>query len=254
MEYSVQRARLIGTEANGELRPGSPDGLTAHLSKIVTSPPQETEADEGSGEPTVDASGRTRGDTCHIDVVDRWGNMVALTPSGGWLQSAPLIPGLGFPLGNRLQMNWLDPDLPTTLTPGRRPRTTLTPTMVLRDGIPFMACGSPGGDQQEQWQLPFLLRTLVGDYGLQEAIDAPTFHTLSMPGSFWPRRMESGVVVIEDRVEDSVINGLEARGHVLRRSGAWTLGRLCAVTRDPATGILSAAANPRGMQGYAIGR
>ena len=128
-------------------------------------------------------AGETRGDTCHIDVVDRWGNMVSATPSGGWLQSSPAIPELGFCLGTRLQMTWLEPGTPSTLTPGKRPRTTLTPTLVLRDGHAVTALGSPGGDQQDQWQLPYLLRTIVGGYSPQQAIDAPTFHTTSMPGS-----------------------------------------------------------------------
>ncbi len=141
----------------------------------------------GAGEPTVSLTGETRGDTCHIDVVDRWGNMVSATPSGGWLQSSPTIPALGFCLGTRLQMTWLDESSPSALRPGRRPRTTLTPTLVLRDGEPVTALGSPGGDQQDQWQLLYLLRTLVGGYTPQQAIDAPALHTTSFPGSFWPR-------------------------------------------------------------------
>ena len=115
----------------------------------------------GLGEPTVSWDGQTRGDTCHIDVVDRWGNIISATPSGGWLQSSPTIPELGFCLGSRLQMCWLDEGLPASLAPGRRPRTTLSPTLVLRDGRPVLACGTPGGDQQDQWQLPFLLHHLV---------------------------------------------------------------------------------------------
>lgn len=199
-------------------------------------------------------TGATRGDTCHIDVVDRWGNMVSATPSGGWLQSSPTVPGLGFCLGTRLQMTWLDEASPSALTPGRRPRTTLTPTLVLRDGEPVIALGSPGGDQQDQWQLLFLLRVLVGGYTPQEAIDAPALHTTSFPGSFWPRTWTPGGAVVEDRLGDDVIAGLERRGHVVTRAGDWALGRLSAVTRDPATGLLGAAANPRGAQGYAAGR
>ena len=152
-------------------------------------------------------AGETRGDTCHIDVVDRWGNMVSATPSGGWLQSSPAIPELGFCLGTRLQMTWLEPGTPSTLTPGKRPRTTLTPTLVLRDGHAVTALGSPGGDQQDQWQLPYLLRTIVGGYSPQQAIDAPTFHTTSMPGSFWPRTWEPGGAVVEDRLGEDVIAG-----------------------------------------------
>jgi gamma-glutamyltranspeptidase/glutathione hydrolase len=125
---------------------------------------------------------------------------------------------------------------------------------VLRDGRPVLACGTPGGDQQDQWQLPFLLRHLVGGLGLQEAIDAPAFHTTSVPSSFYPREMNPGELVAEDRLGEDVLTELEARGHRLVRAGDWTLGRLCAVARDAGTGALSAAANPRGAQGYAVGR
>lgn len=254
-EYAATRAELIGQHADLTLRPGSPDGRSPRFGAMVTSPPKAPLlAGAAAGEPTVDASGKTRGDTCHIDVVDRWGNMISATPSGGWLQSSPTIPALGFPLGSRMQMFWLEEGLPTTLAPGRRPRTTLSPTLVLRDDGLRMACGTPGGDQQDQWQLSFLLRTLVGRQGLQEAIDAPSFHTLSAVGSFWPRRMEPGVVVAEDRMSPEVVGGLRTRGHEVRLSGDWSLGRLCAVTHDPSTGVLAAAANPRGMQGYAVGR
>jgi gamma-glutamyltranspeptidase/glutathione hydrolase len=153
-----------------------------------------------------------------------------------------------------MQMFWLDEGLPSSLAPGRRPRTTLTPTMVLREGVPVLACGTPGGDQQEQWQLPFLLRHLVGGLDLQEAIDAPSFHTMSVPSSFYPREMSPGELVVEDRLGDDVIQALVARGHRVTRAGGWELGRLCAVERDPETGLLSAGANPRGEQGYACGR
>jgi gamma-glutamyltranspeptidase/glutathione hydrolase len=153
-----------------------------------------------------------------------------------------------------MQMFWLDEGLPSSLAPGKRPRTTLSPTLVLRDGVPLLACGTPGGDQQEQWQLPFLLRRLVGGQDLQEAIDAPSFHTMSVPSSFYPREMSPGELVVEDRLGAQVIDGLAARGHKITLGGPWSLGRLCAVERDPGTGVLTAGANPRGEQGYACGR
>ncbi|WBC06027.1 gamma-glutamyltransferase family protein [Micromonospora sp. WMMA1976] len=255
-EYARARAGLVGDRASAGLRPGSPAGepprLPSHLHADVRrgAVPQ----DPSTGEPTVRADGVTRGDTCHVDVVDRWGNIISATPSGGWLQSSPTIPELGFPLGSRLQMCWLEEGLASTLRPGRRPRTTLSPTLVLRDGEPVMACGTPGGDQQDQWQLLFLLRHLAGGQELQEAIDAPTWHTTSFPASFYPREVEPGVLVLEDRIDPDVLSGLRARGHTVRLSDPWSLGRMCAVTRDPRTGVLSAAANPRGAQGYATGR
>jgi gamma-glutamyltranspeptidase / glutathione hydrolase len=222
-------------------------------------PPLLTEGPEwagsfGTGEPTVSRDGDTRGDTCHIDVVDRWGTMVSATPSGGWLQSSPAVPGYGFCLGTRLQMTWLDPASPAALEPGRRPRTTLSPTLLLRGGEAVAALGTPGGDQQDQWQLLYLLRTLVLGMSPQEAIDAPALHTTAMPGSFWPRTWTPHGVVAESRLGPEVLDGLRARGHDVVDAGPWSLGRLSVVTRDPATGELGAAANPRGAQGYAAGR
>ncbi len=257
-DYLASRAGLVGPEADLGLRPGSPGGrepvLSRHVRRLLAGEPTGVATDVTTGEPTVQRDGAVRGDTCHIDVVDRWGNMISATPSGGWLQSSPTIPELGFCLGSRAQMFWLDEGLPASLAPGARPRTTLTPTLVLRDGAPVLACGSPGGDQQDQWQSLFLLRHLVGGLDLQEAIDAPMFHTTSFPGSFHPREMEAGVVVVEDRVDPDVIGALARRGHRVVTQGPWSLGRMCAVGRDPATGLVRAGANPRGMQGYAVGR
>ncbi|MEU9981015.1 gamma-glutamyltransferase [Streptomyces sp. NPDC050856] len=273
--YNARRRTLIGARASFELRPGSPDGrpprLSAHAAAVARGGPGRHAAGvpdapgpvpdapglpyaAGAGEPTVTGDGTTRGDTCHLDVVDRWGNMVAATPSGGWLQSNPVVPELGFPLGTRLQMAWLDPGLPNTLTPGRRPRTTLTPSLALRDGVPVMAFGTPGGDQQDQWQLHFFLAVAHGGLDLQAAIDAPNWHNDSFPGSFHPRAMRPGSVTVEARMAETVVAELRRRGHHVTVGGPWSEGRLCAVARDPRTGVLSAAANPRGAQGYAVGR
>jgi gamma-glutamyltranspeptidase/glutathione hydrolase len=257
-DYVEERLALLGDTASFELRPGSPGGrtprLSGHLGRGLEIPESEVRLPAGLGEPTVSWQGETRGDTCHIDVVDRWGNIISATPSGGWLQSSPTVPELGFCLGSRMQMFWLDEGLPSSLAPSRRPRTTLSPTLVLRDGMPVVACGTPGGDQQDQWQLVFLLRLLAGRQDLQEAIDAPMFHTTSLPSSFHPREMNPGELVVEDRLGDAVIEGLAARGHLVTRAGPWTLGRLCAVSRDPEAGLLGAGANSRGAQGYAVGR
>ncbi|MFC0506374.1 gamma-glutamyltransferase family protein [Micromonospora costi] len=255
-EYARERAALVGARASTDLRPGRPDGADPRLPAQIRrgADRHEDRLDPTTGEPTVKADGVPRGDTCHVDVVDRWGNMISATPSGGWLQSSPTIPDLGFPLGSRLQMFWLEEGLASSLAPGRRPRTTLSPTMVHRDGVPVMACGTPGGDQQDQWQLLFLLRHLAGGRTLQEAIDAPMWHTASLPASFYPRGVEPGVLVVEDRLDADVLATLRAAGHEVRLSDPWSLGRLCAVTRDPRTGVVAAGANPRGMQGYACGR
>ncbi|MFF6994902.1 gamma-glutamyltransferase family protein [Streptomyces sp. NPDC008313] len=277
-EYNAARRALVGDRASHALRPGSPGGRTprisAHARAVAAGEPgYDALGLPGTGEPTVSKSplspvpgepdvardGTTRGDTCHLDVVDRWGNMVAATPSGGWLQSNPVVPELGFPLGTRLQMTWLEDGLPGTLTPGRRPRTTLTPSLALRDGVPVMAFGTPGGDQQDQWQTHFFLAVALrpkvrGGFDLQGAVDAPNWHNDSFPGSFHPRGMRPGSVTVESRTDPRVVAELRRRGHDVLVGEAWSEGRLCAVARDPRTGVLSAAANPRGMQGYAVGR
>lgn len=273
--YNTGRRALVGDKASYELRPGEPGGRVPRLSghargvagddsgfdpmgvgepTVAKSP-----ASSAPGEPDVAADGTTRGDTCHIDIVDRWGNMVAATPSGGWLQSNPVVPELGFPLGTRLQMTWLDEGLPNSLTPGRRPRTTLSPSIASRIGVPVLAFGTPGGDQQDQWQLHFFLAavlrpTVRGGLDLQGAVDAPNWHNDGFPSSFYPRGMHPGSVTVESRTDPGVVEELRRRGHDVRIGDAWSEGRLCAVARDPGTGVLSAAANPRGMQGYAVGR
>ncbi|WP_206323295.1 gamma-glutamyltransferase [Streptomyces sp. HNM0574] len=280
--YSAQRRALIGETASRDLRPGRPvpDGPAPRLPRHVTGEPGDGQgADDlrgrapGAGEPTVEAErpvveagepavgadGATRGDTCHLDVVDRWGNMISATPSGGWLHSNPVVPELGFPLGTRLQMTWLEPGLPNTLTPGRRPRTTLTPSLALRGGEPVLAFGTPGGDQQDQWQLHFFLAAVLrpavrGGLDLQGAVDAPNWHTDAFPGSFYPRATRPASVTLESRAGEATAAGLRRRGHEVTVGPPWSEGRLCAVTRDPETGVLAAAANPRGMQGYAVGR
>ncbi|MGV9903503.1 gamma-glutamyltransferase family protein [Streptomyces sp. NPDC003388] len=269
-EYNAGRRALVGDQASWDLRPGSPGGRTPRLPaqahRLVTGDARFSPM--GAGEPTVAdltgearvaADGGTRGDTCHLDVVDRWGNMIAATPSGGWLQSNPVVPELGFPLGTRLQMTWLEEGLPNSLTPGRRPRTTLTPSLALRDGVPVMAFGTPGGDQQDQWQTHFFLAAVLrapvrGGLDLQGAIDAPNWHNDSFPSSFHPRGRRPGSVTVESRTDPGVIEALRRRGHDVTVGPGWSEGRLCAVARDPETGVLSAAANPRGMQGYAVGR
>ncbi|MEU7426971.1 gamma-glutamyltransferase [Streptomyces sp. NPDC040750] len=270
--YNAVRRTLVGTRASYELRPGSPGGRTPRLPEWAHARVEpgagpgfdpmgagEPTVAEIPGEPYVAVDGTTRGDTCHLDVVDRWRNMIAATPSGGWLQSNPVVPELGFPLGTRLQMTWLEEGLPNTLTPGRRPRTTLTPSLALRGGVPVLAFGTPGGDQQDQWQLHFFLAAALGapirgGLDLQGAIDAPNWHNDSFPGSFHPRGRRPGSVTVESRMDAEVIEELRRREHDVTVGPAWSEGRLCAVARDPESGILSAAANPRGMQGYAVGR
>jgi gamma-glutamyltranspeptidase/glutathione hydrolase len=192
------------------------------------------------------------GDTCHLDIADRFGNMVSATPSGGWLQSSPVVPGLGFCLGTRAQMFALTPGLASSLAPGRRPRTTLSPGLALRDGEPYLAFGTPGGDQQDQWALAVFLNHVVYGMNLQEAIDFPAFHNDHFPSSFWPRASQPRSLAVENRVGEQVVADLRERGHEVDVRPPWSLGRVSAVARSG--GFLYAGANPRGMQGYAAGR
>ncbi|MCR9221098.1 MAG: gamma-glutamyltransferase [Alphaproteobacteria bacterium] len=262
-DYAAERAQMIGPQAENGWRPGAIPGFGAAIDYASAAARRREGgllAAYGGGEPTVaefaapEYGRRAVGDTCHLDVVDCEGNMVSATPSGGWLQSSPAIPALGFPLGTRAQMMWLDADAPSGFGPGRRPRSTLSPTLALdADGAARLACGTPGGDQQDQWQTAMLIRHLVHGMGLQEAIEAPGFHSEHWPNSFYPRAASPGRLVLEGRFDAAVIEGLQARGHDVAVGGDWSEGRLTAAARTP-EGRLHAAANPRGGLGYAVGR
>ncbi|SFA84374.1 gamma-glutamyltranspeptidase / glutathione hydrolase [Rhizobium sp. NFR07] len=251
-EYARERAKLIGRDASLELVASHLDGAAERLAKIAARGGSEVPQGPGGGEVTFAAVPEIEGDTVHLDVVDRFGNMVSATPSGGWLQSSPVVPGLGFPISTRAQMFWLDEGLPSTLRPGTRPRTTLTPTLVTRDGEGFLAIGTPGGDQQDQWPLTVFLRHVLHGHGLQKAIDAPMFHSRHWPGSFYPREYELGRLQIEDRFGEAVFDELRTRGHRLSIMDSWSLGRVCAVERRGE--LLYAGATPRHMQSYAVAR
>ena len=235
--YNDARRALVSDEASTELRPG--------LGRLPTHHAPGNTVALGAGEPT-------RGDTVHVDVADRFGNLFSATPSGGWLQSSPVIPSLGWPLGTRAQMFWLEEGLPSSLEPRTRPRTTLSPGLVLRGGEPWLAYGTPGGDQQEQWALHVLLRHVDRGLNLQEAIDAADFHTEHLIDSFYPRGFTPNRLLVEERAGEEVVRGLDARGHDVTVTPPWSLGRVCAVKRED--GQIVAAANPRGMQGYAVAR
>ena len=252
-EYAAARARLISDRASLEHRPGSPAGRAPKLPGYAEESARLAKSARsalGIGEPAF--AELAEGDTCHLDVIDRWGNVVSATPSGGWLSSSPVVPALGFPVNTRLQISWLDESLPGALAAGKRPSTTLSPSLALRDGKPYLSFGTPGGDQQDQWQVIFFLRHVHHRMNLQQAIDAPAWHINHFVQSFWPRTVDTNKLTLESRFGEGVIAGLRRRGHQVVVGEPWSEGRLTACAKDG--DLLRAAANPRGMQGYAAGR
>ena len=234
-EYAAARRALIDAQsASLELRPGG-----AAASALT-----HEEAD-----PKV-----YTGDTTHADAVDHEGNLFAATPSGGWIPSSPVIEGLGFPLGTRGQMFYLEAEHANALAPRKRPRTTLTPSLATKDGEPFMAFGTPGGDSQDQWTLQFFLNAIDFGMNLQEAIDAPNFHTNHFPNSFYPHNAKPGSLTLEARISENVREALAERGHKVALGGEWSHGKVLAITFDPQSGLIAAGASPRGQIGYAMGR
>ena len=249
--YAASRRSLLTDTASLDLLPGTIPGFEDQRDRTLA-----LLDSLGTGavyEPTMGHLSDRKGDTVHIDVIDRWGNIVSATPSGGWLQSSPIIPELGFCLNTRAQMFWLEDGVPGSLAPGKRPRTTLTPSLALQDGKPRLAFGTPGGDQQDQWQLVFFLRYVNHGFNLQETIDQPLFHSTHFPGSFFPRTREPAGLTLESRFGDDVIAELRRRGHDVTVTGPWDIGRLTAARRED-SGLMRAAATPRLMQAYAVGR
>lgn len=234
-DYAAARRTLIDrAQASAEMRPGD---AAARPAEFV------------GGGPVL-----TAGDTTHIDVIDADGRMFAATPSGGWLESSPVVPGLGFPLGSRLQVFNLDPSHPNSLRPGKRPRTTLTPSLATRNGQPELAFGTPGGDQQDQHTLQVFLNIVEFGMDLQAAMDAPLFHTSHFPSSFYPHEAFPKRVVVEGRIPEATVGALRARGHEVVVAGDWELGQVNVVRFHPDTGRIEGGASPRSMVAYAMGR
>lgn len=241
--YTQSRRALIEPlHASLALRPG--------IGRLPEGWPLVAPEGDAPAEPQSLAAALGRRDTTQLVAADTAGNLVCATPSGAWVPTSPVIPELGFPLGTRAQMFVLDPGHPNALAPGKRPRTTLSPSLALLPDGRRMAFGTPGGDQQDQWALQFFLALV--DFGvadLQEAIDAPMLHSLHMPSSFHPRLAQPGALAVESRLDDGVVAELARRGHRIQRSGPWDQGRLLAVTH--AEGRFEAAASPRFQIAYA---
>lgn len=238
-DYNAKRRELIGPEASTELRPGD----------VGHGVPDYVNLDVRSG------NRRALGfdhDTTHLDVIDREGNMVSSTPSGGWIHTSPLIPGLGFCLGTRGQMFYLDPRRPNALAPHKRPRATLTPTLVTSDGEPYLAFGTPGGDSQDQWTLQFLVNYVDLAMELQPSLDAPHTDTPHAPSSFYPRAAKPGGLTLDDRFPESVVKELESRGHKITRS-AYAGLKMMAIRIDRERGTITGGVCSNPTTAQAVG-
>jgi gamma-glutamyltranspeptidase/glutathione hydrolase len=227
--YAALRRALVDPErASMDLRPGDPRAMRAELGAPITA------RSWGGG-------------TTHVDAADRRGNLIAITPSGAWLRSSPVADALGFPLGTRLQTFYLDERHPNALAPRKRPRTTLTPSIgTTRDGR-WIAFGTQGGDQQDQWTLQFFLNMAEFGMNLQQAIEAPRYSCMHAPSSFYPHDASPGLVRLENRIDERAREDLAARGHKVETRPPWCDGNVLAVALDGARGQLAAGADPRGQ-------
>ena len=233
-DYGRRRSEIIDAAiANPEILPGDPVQGSPRL------PVEQRLGGNAWGHGTV-----------HVDVIDQWGNMVSATPSGGWLRSADVVKAIGVPTGNRLMTFYLNPEHhPNLIAPGKRPRTTISPTLVHRNGKPWMVYGSMGGDQQDQWMLQFILNRLVFDMTIAQSIEAAKFSSLHFPGFFAPHDWFVNKVQIEPRAGEKTIAGLEQRGHDVEVVSDWTQGFLLAIEKNSDTGLLEAGYDPRGAKG-----
>ena len=239
-EYAAVRAGLIRAgEACPELpEPGDAwrysDGVSARASGATPVPPATP----------ADAAGPGDDDTTHFAVIDRDGNMVCATPSGGTFFKSVYFADLGFSFSTRSEMFVLDDQHPNGLQPGKRPRTTLVNYMIRKDGRPIMTVGCPGGDRQAQGNLQIVLNLLVFGMDLQQAVEAPRFVTQSIINSFYPRGYRPGVLEVEPQIPEEVRSSLAALGHKVEE--AYPCGFGATVTqRDPESGALSAGADQR---------
>jgi gamma-glutamyltranspeptidase/glutathione hydrolase len=232
-DYTRRRAALIDMRrASLELRPGDASRNAALLPEDERLVPR----DWGAG-------------TVHVDAVDAKGNMASFTPSGGWISSAEVIPKLGFALSVRMMTFYLGPaHHPNVVAPGKRPRTTLTPSMAFRDGKPWMAFGTMGGDNQGQWLLQFFLARAAFGMSIPEAIEAPRLSSEHTPGFFAPHANEPNRTRIEPRFGSKVLEELRRRGHDLDVAPDWTEGFVSCASWDAESGLIEAGCDPRGAK------
>jgi gamma-glutamyltranspeptidase/glutathione hydrolase len=236
--YATERAALISAEASLQHRFGNP---WPH--QRDKEPPVPTFLPH-----RLKVAGPPTGDTTAIEVVDAAGNLFSCTPSSGWLIGGAYIAGdTGVPLSNRLTVFDLDASSPNVLAPGKRPRTTLTPTIVTRAGKPFLAVGTPGGDTQDQHIAQTLLNIILGKQNIQQALEAPRFESLHFHESFGDKRDDVGRLDMEIRVPAAVMAALRRRGHVVNLVDRYDIGTAgVAVGVDPRSGTLRGGADVRG--------
>jgi gamma-glutamyltranspeptidase / glutathione hydrolase len=239
--YANERRSLLRTSASYDFNPGKPGGHAGRLGNLGLAPDRCRSHKDPA-----------QGDTCHISIVDRFGNLVSATPSGGWLWGSPAIPELGFCLNVRCEMFRLEEGLASSLRPGSRPRTTLAPCVVFENARPRLAFGAKGADYAEQWQLQFAYRYLKCSMGLQEAIEAPMFGSRHWPMFGYPKRAEPGKVLLDPRFPEEVQRDLRQLGHTVQIARPHYLGRNCAVGID--SNLFRAAATGRLPQALAIAR
>jgi gamma-glutamyltranspeptidase/glutathione hydrolase len=225
----IRRPLIDPRRASLEQRPGDPRRGRALL----------------EGEP-IFAARNWGGGTVYVAAVDAARNMASFTPSGAWIPASPVIDGLGFPLGTRVQTFYLDPRHPNALVPGKHPRTTLTPTLVLRNGAPAMVFGTQGGDQQDQWTLQVFLNLVEFGMEVQDAIEAARFSSVHFPSSFFPHNASPGALRVEGRVPPAVRDALASRGHAVEVEEDWVAGDVLAIVVDTRRGCLRGGVDPRG--------
>jgi gamma-glutamyltranspeptidase/glutathione hydrolase len=241
-EYASERRKLIDPErASLEYRPGEAERFAPGM-ELLHRPADYRLAGPGEHE----------GDTSYLAIVDREGNVVSFTPSLHTAFGTGVVMGeLGFSFNCRGDYFSLLEGHANALEPGKRPRSTLQSTLVLRQGRPVMALGSPGGDDQCLRTMQTLLNIVEFGMNVQQAIEAPRWTTRSFPASPFPHVMYPGDLGLEERIPEAVRKALEAKGHKVRVAGPWSLGSNAAIVLDPSTGVLSAGADPR-CDAYAL--
>src|SRR6266480_520712 len=235
-DYAAMRRALIDQSlASLAQRPGDPVNMKPLLASATTI---------SYNAPPLPENEKANDTTC-VNVIDKEGNMFSATPSGAWLP-AVVAGDTGVLMGQRLQSALTDPNSPNVVAPGKRPRITLTPTVVLKDGQPFMILSTPGGDNQDQALLQVLLNVIEFGLNPQEAVEAPRFDTQHYVSSFDDHEFLPGVLNIEARISEKTTAELQQRGHKVKVQTAWgTLSSPTVIVYNPQNGVASGGADPR---------